>query len=1488
MAEKGGSSTATGVDFEAWIAAGFLSEAILDDAVSVKLQAKMVKDLEGKEEKPFIDDIVVFRKDRIEFYDCKYRAPKAGEWTYTYLKEYGILDRLKNQYIENPDYELFFATESPSPLIAEAFQRSSNSETPAEARKRLNDGGYEADWDKTKGYLAFPDKQMLEFTKRVKLYPANLAQLQRDIIYRLKPYITMVDTVPVLLKDLALEGAKRGRRIYGSDIIDYLKVKGVNLKSSFNIDDIIRDFEVASASLSTVRSVIGRNISIPRDETKKLMEWIENQSNGKKAACLIGAMGVGKTVIMHELYKELTSKSIPVLAVKADCYSHIKTSQELSGELGLKDDFLKLVATTAETKSKCVVIFDQLDALSDSLSKDRTALNIIINSINNLTAIPDVNVIISCRKFDLDYDQTLSQMEFDSKIEVQPLSADKAKEAIGKLGIQPEIFTEKQIELFCIPLHLYLLSEIYESEIAFDTIQTLQDLYGRLWDKVIIKGSDKQIENKINAIYKLVDWMDSNKELTAPLPILDDLSNARKELLSNGIFVSTGSKKLGFFHQSLFDYCFARRFTADNKSLTEKILKEHQGLFVRSQIKQTLSFLRGADTSRYIKELKALLTSEKLRYHLKDLIISLLGSQPEPNKEEGNFVREIFQHKNPQLRDHFIRNVSSPAWFDILNKDYIEPLIREDEKIISLIMSFYLKILNYRTKEIFSLLEELPEFPNKGKWCNNFLWNLENWCDEAIEFYKRMRSQANFREEDVHLILEKMYKKRKNEAFYLLIEDLDSKIEELKTDPDKINGKKGLIDWDFLDIFKKASKDIPEIANREIAIRLKRIIELTKFEDKRRFYRDRAFYLYEQGDGLYPIWQLLNEFAWNIKTLIRNGTIPLIKEIVALFHPSSSVTLNRILCWIYTEAPAQFIKEAYELLSIPEALLEINGGHISGYDARNLLIKIFQNFNDTQRQNIEDAILQVDPEWEREAGSQKYRGHSQYIALSAIPEEYRSEKASKRFAELERKFGKISEEKPKPMEMESVGSPIPDNVLQKMNLEQWLNAFTKYDDDTSWNGSKRHFLKGGVIELSRAFKEVVKSKPDDFYEFVLTLEKENVSFDYISQAISGFTEAGYDYQKMKTLILRYAACPDNGLRRSIISAIEKLDKREPIDSELLGILSDYAINDPNPDRELYKVKAESGHYYYGGDALNYGINTVRGSAAMAITHHGFRTGDSNKVFEILEKITEDPFISVRSCLIPDLAGMLKWDRKRAFEIYKKALRDMGPELLSISGRFLGYALSKDNFKDIIPYLRQMALIETENANKSVGHIAMVAVLRKYQDSEKFLEEMLTATANIRKGIADICMEHITDEDYKEQCKNQLNVLFDSYSEDIGDTIAWYLHRMEVKDFNIIYPLIEKLSNSTSSERELHFTIEYLLKCVPIYPEECIDLMLNFVYYQAHNIQPGMSANESAQIITGAYLKTSKDDYKEKAMNVLDKMHEKGFYSVRKLVEDLDR
>lgn len=1491
MAEKGGSSTATGVDFEAWVGAVFLSEALLDDAISVKLQAKMVKDNEGKEDKPFIDDIVVFRKGKIEFYDCKYRAPHAGQWTYTSLKDQGVLYRLKEQYIENPTYELFLATESPCPLIAEAFVRSGNSETVIEARERLKYGSNETDWDKTRDYLGFTDDQMIGFTSKVSLFQFNPVQQQRDIIFRLKPHITQADSVPVCLKDLALQGAKKGKRIGQNEITDYLKNNGVNFKSPIGIDEIIHDFEVASATILNIETRIGQDLHIPRDETRRLLEWIESSQEIGKAACLVGRMGVGKTTIIHDLYEELKDKSIPVLVIKSDQYTYIKNSQELFSELSLKDNILKLVSTVTEAKNKCIVIFDQLDALSNSLSKERTPLNIIINLINNLVIIPWVNVVISCRKFDLDQDPILSQIKFDPKIEVQLLSADQAKEIINRLGIPLNIFTDKQIELFRTPLYLHLLSKVYEPSMGIDAIQTLQDLYGKLWDKLIGKGSNEENKNKIEVIYVLVDRMDSNKELTVPVSVLDLYSDTRKELLSNGILVSIGTTKLEFFHQSFFDYCFARRFAAENKSLSEKILSEHQGLFIRSQVKQTLSFLRGADPSRYIKELKTLLYTETLRYHIKDLVIALLGNQSEPVEEEKDFVREMFQQINCQLRDHFLRNVDSPAWFDILNEEYIIPLIKDDERIISFIMAFYLKILNYRTKEIFTLMEEVPDFPRKIEWSAEFLFRLENWSDEAVVFYKRIRIKGNINDDNIHFILGNMYKKRKTEAFYLLLNELDSKIEGIKTDPDRIDKSRNeLIDWHFLEFIKKAFKDIPDIAIKEIAIRIKCIVDFTKWEDQGSFYRDRAFLLYEQGETLYNIWQLLNEFLECLKRLIKDSKYVLINEIILFFKPSQSVTLNRILSWIYLDAPMMFLEEAYELLSSNEALLEIDGGHLDGYDTRKLLTQIYPFFDAVKRQHIDDVILQIDPVWERKAGSQMYRGKSQYRAISAIPEEYQSERVRKKYLELERKFGTIIQDEPKPMKMEAVGSPIPDSALDEMSHEQWLNAFREYDEDTSWDGAKRRFsLKGGVIELSRAFKEVVKKRPDVFYEFILNLlEKFYVSFDYISQAISGFVESNYDYQKIKALILRYAAYDDKRLRRSIISAIEKLDEREPIDSDLLDILADYALNDPEPERELYQVNAENGHYYYGGDALSYGINTVRGSAVMAITHHGFRTGNSHKVFEVLEKVADDPFTSVRSCIIPDLAGMLRFDRQRTFSIYKRALRDMNPHLLALSGRFLDYALNKDNFEEIIPYLRQMIAINEHDANKSVGRIAMIAVLRGYQEAESFLIEILPISVNVRIGVTAICMNNITNDEYRVKCETQLAILINDYLEDIANSIAWHLYQFEVNDFKIVYHLIERLSISISGKRDLDSVVEYLQKCTSIYPEECIYLIKSFVQSSIPNMQANMVSNEIVNIVTGAYLKSTKHETKEMAMDILDMMYKEGFYSVKNLIETLDR
>lgn len=960
-----------------------------------------------------------------------------------------------------------------------------------------------------------------------------------------------------------------------------------------------------------------------------------------------------------------------------------------------------------------------------------------------------------------------------------------------------------------------------------------------------------------------------------------------------------------------------------NASLASKVIAEHQGLFVRSQIKQTILYLRGADAQRYIRELRALLESDSVRFHIKDLLISLIGSQNEPVAEEVAYVGGIFK-ENTTLRDHFLRNAYAPIWFDYLVGKYLVPLLNTLETS-NLVEYYLLKIVNYRTNEIISVIDNLPPTDRKIKIISNILWELANWTDAALSMYAKYRDQLDLSDGNLHHVIGQIYKTRKVDAIKLLFAELDREIQKFSKETD--DSAKDIIGWDFQDLFEKIIKSHPDLVIEEFTKRLKEIVELARYEKEDGFYRDKAFLLYERGETLYGIWKVMTIYARELCDKVQKGNVELADRVVSILYPTQSMTLNRVLVWIYFELPDRYIDKAYEFLREPAALVS-TGGRILGYDTRLLMGKVYSYFKDEQKQDIETRIRSYEPEWERRKDSIKYRGHSQHLALSAIPEDMISQEGKKRLQELERKFGKHEEEPPEPMEAGWVGPPLPDNAYKSMSLDQWLGSFCEYDDSTSWGKPRKQFLKGGVVEHSRAFKASIQKKPDFFYDFVLGLKDKKVSSNYIYNAIEGFVEAGYEYERIRHLILHYAGMSENDVRRAIIRAIESLDKREPIDGDLLVILAQYALNDPNPERELHTVKADSGNYYYGGEALSYGINTVRGSATMAITHHGFRTSDPDKVFEILERIASDSFICVRACLVVDLHGLLRYDKHRTFAIYQKALRDMIPELLEYSGNFLWYFMHKgdccynpsdllrnavrrlmkwlrtkniklfekstfctlipDSLKAITLYLEKMALIDDHDASKSTGRITMISYIDGFEGSGSFLKKIITKGKNVRIGIADVCMANMANQKYRKNCEQVLAQLLTDYMADVDESVAWHFHQTDSKDFMIFYPFLLQISSHINERRDLHFVMEYLSKSVSEHPKECLDVMKNLVQLQKENLAYNLTTDEAVTVISSAYMKSSSLENKEEAMNVIDKMYQKGYYKVKQLISALDR
>ena len=70
------------------------------------------------------------------------------------------------------------------------------------------------------------------------------------------------------------------------------------------------------------------------------------------------------------------------------------------------------------------------------------------------------------------------------------------------------------------------------------------------------------------------------------------MADALNALASEGV-VYVQNDAVGFFHESFFDYAFARAFVRSGGDLVQWLLDDEQHLFRRSQVRQVLQFLRG-------------------------------------------------------------------------------------------------------------------------------------------------------------------------------------------------------------------------------------------------------------------------------------------------------------------------------------------------------------------------------------------------------------------------------------------------------------------------------------------------------------------------------------------------------------------------------------------------------------------------------------------------------------------------------------------------------------------------------------------------------------------------------------------------------------------------------------------------------------------------------------------------------------------------------
>jgi hypothetical protein len=360
-----------------------------------------------------------------------------------------------------------------------------------------------------------------------------------------------------------------------------------------------------------------------------------------------------------------------------------------------------------------------------------------------------------------------------------------------------------------------------------------------------------------------------------------------------------------------------------------------------------------------------------------------------------------------------------------------------------------------------------------------------------------------------------------------------------------------------------------------------------------------------------------------------------------------------------------------------------------------------------RRTVLEEIILNLKPAWELRHG--RSFGITQLQFLKGIPRDLLSDAGQRKRTELEHKFPDFQLYRPQGVTGGWVGPPIAQPAQEKMSDEAWLGAMRKYDDASGWGERNRDLLKGGVIQLSRSFEEQVKKEPERFYKLAQRFD-DTISLHYVSAAISGLADSEVPAKWVFDMTRRFADRLEGEFRRYICRALTKRAE-DDVPDDLLDLLSNWALGDPDPQEELWRTMADSEQAYYGGDPYGHGINTNRGAAIKAVAHCAFKrkSPQYERIFVLLEEMAaNDPSTAVRSCIVSMLGPLLNQDSERTLAIFEQAIADH-PVLLSTMPvhRFLGWVYRK-HFDQIRPYVETLLNHSEDSLRHEGARLACLA------------------------------------------------------------------------------------------------------------------------------------------------------------------------------------
>lgn len=1261
-----------------------------------------------------------------------------------------------------------------------------------------------------------------------------------------------------------------------------------------------QSFEDASSSLRNVWAYVGQDYHIERKETKILYEWLKQEVDVTKkenVALLLGGPGQGKSVILHDLLIRLEREGASVLGLKSDMLFDSSDS-DINEKLQVGVSVQSAIKREANEK-QVVLLVDQIDALSSTLSSDRRPLSAINALITDVLTNPNVRVIISCRPYDLEYDSSLERYRHCKSIVVGKLSKDEILHALNTVGLNIESISPQLIELLGVPQNLFLFARLKKRD--FSAISQ-NSLYDALWKEVVEDCPIGEFTSKdiIKFLSTLSKKLYERQALSINARALgSSWSKVPSYLITSGFL--NGEDVYGniqFIHQTLFDYVYARLFFESGQTLQSAFENFHQGLFVRPRMKQILEYQREVDAEKYIESIKRILFAKDAesgkyiyRYQLRHLALTLLAHQPTFLDEEKSLVANKILTSDV-YRALFLDSARSLDAFNLI-RAYIdkhggffsvcEELKNGILRLSEMISTDHPDILKY----ILSICTPSLDDNSKSR-----ISRIVNYNEFQV-FPREMELISDYLEEGaLDIETSEYYQKLCTTNPDKVINRLSVLVENVMANDDNIH----LFDVNLplqADCVYSHFKEKNPARFLDLCMSLVNVMSKVLMgipgED---ILTSRLFYMYNRHNmSLHLSDKVLDdifEYVENNKC----GNLEKSKIIRDCFV--RQIDVYHIIGIVCCLSEISFFQDlAFEYLKG-----NIKKTHYSSpldYYQKELFAKLFMLLDISRQSVLMAEVAKVDPDWERVSlkGSPYQRtpisriGYTKAQYYNSIPYDYLSEHfpSEKKFLdEMHRKYKSLENTEPNAMHSMTRWTTMKPSAYESMSDNDIIGSMEKYNSDinTDWEIPSK---TGHAMVL----QSMAEKSPERYFDiYMKALKKPAIDKFYIVEGLEGLMKGGLVEAKINVLLnLLISELDLNEINKNDPGLLIQITRCASYYLENGKNIPDFFLNFIINVAENAEDEIEEGKNY----DVNDGINRVRGCACDYLVQCGVDPRNSDIVFETLKKIGVTASSATRCAALFQIGLLLNVDRKRTYDIVLRMTADHNPDLMKLPlHRYnpLLY-LNSEEFEDFIPYFK--ASIASPDTHRVNTTLLLRAYLTDKKGSKELLLEMADSTGASRAELIRDIKDYYRSQ-YHAKCLELLLRYLNKDEPDLGrcyDDIFSILERWssDVDDF------VDKLTVSPICKYCNHYIYAFLDKVAVINPERCLIWLTNIYRLKKGVDDFNISVDRIITILVGAYNSIRKFDKEnpvlENAMDLLDEVLSNDFnkWNMVKSLKQLD-